>query len=119
MISGWFIFSFLTPLLIPIIDGTLLYAILTDTWELPMQVAAIFLLVDLAYHAFGLMREPRKLAYLPLIPVQRLFYRLALSFITLKSLLYAIEGTRAYWAAQLRTGAAHAFFVQRNTGSNS
>ncbi len=108
------LFSLITPLLMPVTDGLLVYALWTGNWQTPMIAAALFTAIDLIYHGFGLMKEPKKLAYLPLIPFQRIFYRLVFSYIMLKSTVYAIEGTRAYWAAQLRTGSAQTLFQQQH-----
>lgn len=108
-------FSVVSPLMMPVIDMILIYSLLTGISSGLLILSIVFLSVDMLYHFFGFLREPKKLWYLPLVIVQRLFYRLILSFVFLKSLVYAIEGTRSLWGTQIRTGAAKALFFRQQS----
>lgn len=104
-------FSILSPLMMPIIDLMLIYEIFLGGSTQLLWLALLFLAIDLIYHAIGLLPEPSKLKLLPVVPLQRIFYRMVLSYVILKSLLFAIEGTRSYWGTQLRTGSAQALLT--------
>jgi peptidoglycan-N-acetylglucosamine deacetylase len=103
------VFGFFLIALMPVIDFLLIYSLLTQNW-LILTSTLLIMLIDVIYHAFGLLTESGKIKRIVLVPFQRIFYRLALSMVMLRCLYVAVAGTRTYWKTQNRTGTAQELF---------
>lgn len=92
-----FIFSIFIALLAPIIDLIFILAIISGHGSEVALFYAGFTLVDLAYGALGMIGERKRKWTIVLLPLQRIYYRAAVYYVMIVSLIKAIEGTEASW----------------------
>lgn len=116
---GWiilpynFLYIVLLPLLWPIIDGYMLFILVSGTWTTMLYAYLAFVIVDIIYSGIGFASEKRKWHLMFFVPFQRLYYRYTVSFVILYSIIKAIEGTRAFWGKMERSGSAQRLFNER------
>lgn len=104
--SMW-VFQFLVPLFTPIIDLIFLAGLATGQFATLAGFYLAYLAMDYvaAFVAFRLDRE--KPGVLVWLLVQRLVYRVLITYVILKSLLAAIKGIAVPWNKLVRTGRVH------------
>lgn len=100
-------FQFLVPLFTPIIDLIFLAGLATGQFATLAGFYLAYLAMDYvaAFVAFRLDRE--KPGVLVWLLVQRLVYRVLITYVILKSLLAAIKGIAVPWNKLVRTGRVH------------
>ncbi|MBI3638034.1 MAG: glycosyltransferase [Candidatus Rokubacteria bacterium] len=94
--SIW-LFQMVLPLVSPIAEIAMIVALVRGNWEIVLVYWTALFGVELltALLAYTLEEEaPYDLRWLP---AQRLYYRLLLLYVAVKSLLYAMKGTRLEW----------------------
>jgi cellulose synthase/poly-beta-1,6-N-acetylglucosamine synthase-like glycosyltransferase len=102
------LFQVLFPLVTPLGDLAMLYALSTGRWSALLSGYAGFLVMDLlaSVLAFTLDRKPYR--WLALLLVQRFVYRPLLCAVSLRAMLSAAVGARQGWRKLDRTGTVSA-----------
>jgi len=113
--SMW-VFQFLVPLFTPIIDLIFVAGLATGQFATLAGFYLAYLAMDYvaAFVAFRLDRE--KPGVLVWLLVQRLVYRVLITYVILKSLLAAIKGIAVPWNKLVRTGRVHVEGVATEAG---
>lgn len=107
------VFTLLIGILYPFMDVALLIGIILGSGEQILVAYLLFTLVDLAYASLAFYKQKKEYkALLLLLPIQRLFYRVMMYYIVIRSIVKAIEGTEALWNKVEKRGDASAFYTQ-------
>lgn len=93
------------PILYPLADAYALFLIATGSFSVLLASYLIFIAIDFMYAILGLAQVRWGLRLLPLLPLQRLYYR-ALFFAATESWVKAVSGTLARWSRSERRGDA-------------
>ncbi|QBP42468.1 glycosyltransferase [Paenisporosarcina antarctica] len=98
------LFQFVFPLFAPFIDIVFVLGMLSGNIKKSLLFYSCYLLTDFLICLFAFRLE--KLSLKPLIPLffQRIFYRYLLLWVSWKSILAALKGTRVGWNKLKRSG---------------
>jgi cellulose synthase/poly-beta-1,6-N-acetylglucosamine synthase-like glycosyltransferase len=110
------LFQFVFPLFAPFIDILFVLGIISGNIKKSLLLYACYLLTDFLICLFAFRLE--KLSLKPLIPLflQRIFYRYLLLWVSWKSLLAALKGTRVGWNKLKRSGNLEVSQVDKKAG---
>ncbi len=100
--SIW-IFQVLLAVLSPLAEVAMLVACLSGNWPVVLSYYSAFLLLDLLTAVLAYCLEGESLVDLRLFVFQRLFYRVLMNYILVKSFLYALRGRLVGWNKLERT----------------
>ncbi|MDP2704976.1 MAG: bifunctional polysaccharide deacetylase/glycosyltransferase family 2 protein [Patescibacteria group bacterium] len=104
------LFGIILPVFFPLMDIMFLAALLFGITPAFIKGYLLFTFFDVLYASCALFR---KIEYTPLVflvPIQRLFYRVVMFNVIIKSYVKMIEGTYAFWNKVLKKGEAQAYF---------
>ncbi|MBV8517151.1 MAG: glycosyltransferase [Acidobacteria bacterium] len=113
MLPSLWLFQIVFQLLSPIVDAQLLWIGVQLATGTPVDARslvifgglfALFTLLDLTVSAFALRAEGESLRELPLLVLQRFFYRQLMYAAIVKSVLVALQGMRTGWNKLERRG---------------
>ncbi|MFD6885294.1 bifunctional polysaccharide deacetylase/glycosyltransferase family 2 protein [Streptomyces sp. NPDC059957] len=91
------LFQLALPLAAPLMDAAALYGLASGTTPVPLFTWAVFSLAQLALAAYALRTDNESLRHLWLVPLQQIFYRLALCLVTIHALVAAALGASPLW----------------------
>ncbi len=123
-IPNVFIFQFAFALMAPLVDGLLVYGLITSLLSLTQGGAAVvsadflllalfwalFQIIDFSVAAVGMAldRNTRNYRLLPWVLLQRIGFRQILYFVTLRALLSAFKGQFVGWGKLFRNASVAA-----------
>jgi cellulose synthase/poly-beta-1,6-N-acetylglucosamine synthase-like glycosyltransferase len=106
------VFGFIITMLYPIMDIALIIGIALGQGLQLLSAYLLFTTLDVAYSLFAHKDLGKHKSLLLLLPFQRLFYRGVMYYVVLKSVISAIEGSRAKWNRVHKKGDAYAYLMQ-------
>ena len=102
------LFQVLFPLVTPLGDLAMLYALSTGRWSALLSGYAGFLVMDLLASVLAFYLDHKPYRWLALLLVQRFVYRPLLCAVSLRAMLSAAMGARQGWRKLERTGTVSA-----------
>ncbi|MFI5672772.1 hypothetical protein [Streptomyces sp. NPDC051704] len=78
-------------------DAAALYGLASGATPVPAHTWALFSLAQLALAAYALRKNDESLRHLWLVPLQQVFYRMALRLVTIHALVAAALGASPQW----------------------
>ncbi len=108
------IYNIFIPLVSPLVDITIILSLFFGNDQLIIIYFLVFTAVDLILGSIAFAGQKKRKYLIFILPLQRIFYRQALFFVALKSIIKAIEGTRASWQKIDRVGTAKKFYYATN-----
>ncbi len=106
VIPNVMIYTLFLPLLYPVMDILFLSWLAFSFFDQLGFVLMLFLLIDLIYALLGFYQEKHQRKLLFWLPLQRVFYRVVIYYVVLKSVLKALEGSEMFWNKVLKRGDA-------------
>lgn len=106
------VFGFIVAMLYPIMDIALIIGLILGQASHIASAYLLFTALDIAYSLFAHKDLGKHKSLLLLLPLQRLFYRGVMYYVVLRSVVSAIEGSRAKWNRVHKKGDAYAYLVQ-------